>query len=761
VIKALLVLLFATSSLQAQKGSVFGVVRDSATGAPIHGASVALAGTGNEARVAPDGAYRMANLPPGSHIVRARALGYRPRDVQIVVSGEAQRVDFLLSPLAVTLEEMVVTPGRYTLLDEPVEQQTTLSREDLQTMPQIGEDIYRAVNRLPGMASNELSAKFWVRGGSDEELLVRLDGLEMYEPFHLKDFDGSLSIVDVQAVSGVELLTGGFSADYGNRLTGVFNLQTSRDPVSGFHPSAGLSIGNARLAAKGGFAKGKGQWMASVRRGYVDVVLNLFNILDPGEDLSPRYYDGFATLRYRFNDRHTLSFNLLRADDRTTFTRDFAPTLRSTYGSGYAWTTWRAEFTPRLRAETALSVGRLTWQRGGAGLRGTLDSISVAEDRWFRFAGVRQDWSVSLSDRMVLRLGGEAKAMDTDYQYLGWQQRRELINGVVIRLTDSTRAALDPIGSTLGAFAAWRVRPWSPLTLELGGRVDRQSYIVETTWSPRISAAYALSSSTTIRAAWGHYYQPQQLFQLDIRDGDTRFYRSELAEHRTIGVDHHFANGVSVTVEAYQRRLSRLRPRSVNLENDRNPFAELEGDRIILLPTSGEARGLEAFVRRRGGARWDWSASYSLARVQDKIGGTDVPRKLDQRHTLYLELGYRPSAAWSLSAAWQFHTGWPYTPSEFRLVPVAGGGQAISHNYGAINSVRLPAYHRADVRVSRRFRVGRGELQAFVDVFNAYDRSNPQAYEYDLQFTNGMLQTQRVVDALLPILPTFGVNVEF
>jgi hypothetical protein len=234
-----------------------------------------------------------------------------------------------------------------------------------------------------------------------------------------------------------------------------------------------------------------------------------------------------------------------------------------------------------------------------------------------------------------------------------------------------------------------------------------------------------------------------------------------LAEHRTIGIDRQFSNGVSVTVEAYQRRLSRRRPRALNIEGDLNPFAEIEGDRALVFPSSGEARGIEAFVRRRGGARWDWSLSYAIAKADDRIGTNDVPRQRDQRHTFYLDLGYRPSAAWSLSWAWQYHTGWPYTPSNFRLVTLADGREAIVHEYGPLNSVRLPTYHRLDARVSRRFRMGRGEAIAFLDVFNVYDRKNARAYTYNVRLAGGNLVPERMTESLLPILPTFGVSIDF
>ena len=139
----------------------------------------------------------------------------------------------------------------------------TFSREQIEAAPQIGEDIYRAVNRLPGIAADDFSSDFRVRGADGSELYNTLDGVELVRPFHLQDLGGSFSILDVKSIGGVDLTVGGLTADVGNRLTGAFALHSLEPMTDRVHASVGASLMNVRAQAQGGIDGGKGGWLAS------------------------------------------------------------------------------------------------------------------------------------------------------------------------------------------------------------------------------------------------------------------------------------------------------------------------------------------------------------------------------------------------------------------------------------------------------------------------------------------------------------------
>ena len=134
-------------------------------------------------------------------------------------------------------------------------------------MPHAADDLYRAVKRLPGAAGGDFTAKINVRGGEQDELLVILDGLELYEPFHLKDFQSVFSIIDSEAIGGVDFLTGGFPVQYGDRMSGVMDI-TVATPTGPATTAIDISTINARLVTQGSFNEDRGRYFVSARAWY-------------------------------------------------------------------------------------------------------------------------------------------------------------------------------------------------------------------------------------------------------------------------------------------------------------------------------------------------------------------------------------------------------------------------------------------------------------------------------------------------------------
>ena len=209
-----------------QPGKIAGHVFDSDTKEPLIGTNIVAVGMNNGAATNENGYYLISDLKPGKYTLEFSYIGYQTLQIDhvIVKENEEVNIEIELQPEALQLKNIIVTPGRFSIMGkEPVVRQT-LTREDLQTIT-FGEDIYRAITRLPGVVANDFSAKFTVRGGENDEILVLMDGMELYEPFHLKDVDGgALSIIDSDIIEGIDLFTGGFPVEYLSCAGAQYNL---------------------------------------------------------------------------------------------------------------------------------------------------------------------------------------------------------------------------------------------------------------------------------------------------------------------------------------------------------------------------------------------------------------------------------------------------------------------------------------------------------------------------------------------------------
>ena len=387
-----------------RKGEIEGKVTDGESGEPLGGVNIIIPGTQLGAASGRDGRFQIRQIPAGMYTLEVSMIGYERKSIENIVITEnaAIEINFEMEEEALSLGEVIVTPGHFSLMEKEPNSSNSLKAEDMRTFPQLGEDIFRAVARLPGVGGNDFSSKFTVRGGAQDEVLILLDGMELYDPFHLKDLDSFLSIVDVEAIRSIDMITGAFPSEYGNRLSGVFNMKTVTPPTDKTRTSLAISFLNFRFRSEGSFGNGKGRWLLVGRRGYLDLLLKRVkqdNIFKPG------YYDVLGKVQFFLNSNHSVSAHVLTADDKlkTDFLEEV--NLSSGYGNTYGWLTWKAQYHPKLGSQTVLSKARLDREaimRKAPEVDGDI-SGDVDDNRELNFYGLKQDWSLELTDNYLLK----------------------------------------------------------------------------------------------------------------------------------------------------------------------------------------------------------------------------------------------------------------------------------------------------------------------------------------------------------------------
>jgi outer membrane cobalamin receptor len=738
---------------------ITGTVVEEEKGTPLEGVNIVIRGTYLGGSTNTEGKFSIGKLVPGVYTLEVSMMGYQRKFIQnILISENAEiAINITLRQTSLSLGEIIVTPGQFSLMRKEPASKNALSSEDVRDFPQLGEDIFRAVQRLPGLSgSGDFSARFNVRGGEQDEVLVLLDGMELYDPFHLKDFNGSLSIIDYEIIRSVDMFTGAFSSEYGNAMSGVFNMKTSTPRFEKPKTSISLSLLNTRFLSEGNFNGGKGSWQAIARLGYIRYVLKTIGFAD---EFDPSYNDLFGKVQYSLNSKHLISAHVLRSYDHMFAKDSKYESLDATYGNTYGWLKWDGQFSSNLLVQTVFLTGRVSKDRSLEVLNTDyLLNFRSSEERGFNFYGLKQDYSFKISNSSIFKWGFDARYLSVDYDFYKMEKKREELSQ-----NDVSKMQFTKNGDELRSYISYRFRLLNPLTAEIGLRYDYASWSNDKNISPRVNIAYDVGKKTVIRAGWGKFYQTQKIHQLHIIDDEKTFKPAALSKHIVVGLEQEFDSGSYIRLEAYQKWLSHIHPRYLNFVNMMDISPEKSDDRIKIEPERGEAKGVELYAYGKIRTRHSFWVNFAYSIVEDVVEGLKVPRNMDQRFTVNLDYNYRPNSTWAFNIAWHYHSGWPYTEGTLKYTFLPDGSFIVTpYAPGSLNGKRFPAYHRLDVRLRRYFYTSKGRISLFFEVYNLYNRKNIREYDYEYSnITREGYHVERTSNGWLPIMPVFGISWDF
>ena len=222
LLTTLLLLCVAPSLVLAgTTGKVAGAVSDASTGKPLAYVNIMVEGTTMGQATDENGEFIIIGVPAGSWNVRASMIGYADQveqDVPVSVDLTT-KVDFSLSPKALVVgDEIVVVAQRQLIRPDETQTMRTTSREDIAVMPVTTVNEVLSANTSTAGTGNNLH----VRGGRAGESVVLVDGMNVSEPQRRQ------SNLDVgrEALAELQVLTGGFNAEYGDAQSGIILLTT-------------------------------------------------------------------------------------------------------------------------------------------------------------------------------------------------------------------------------------------------------------------------------------------------------------------------------------------------------------------------------------------------------------------------------------------------------------------------------------------------------------------------------------------------------
>jgi hypothetical protein len=718
------------------------------------------------ARTFTDGAgrFRLVSIPPGRYRLRVEVLGFAPWERSLSLRpGETAQVMVDLDVAAVDVDPITVraTRERARFEEEAGVTVVELTGRDLRRLPGLAEgDVLRAIEVMPGVIStSDFSAAFNVRGGSADQNLILLDGVPIYNPFHL---GGVFSVFNSDMVERADLMTGGFPARYGGRVSSVLNVRS--DPGDGsLGVEGGVSVLAARAAVSGGLPAAAAERLGfdrvdariAARRSYLDV------LLAPVLDFPYHLTDVQGVARgWTGNGALTLMGYVGEDVLDLRHTPDFPLPVRLGWGNnalGLRWIGRAGRGELEARASTSAFGSSVVFPDFD-------DTRARSRIREWR-AGL--DWTLPVG-RVDLGTGFEAARV-------GYDNRLE--SGGTVFAAGDDRGWLTAGYAQLG----FQTSGW---LVEMGARMDGWDpasgpAVLEP--SPRLAVKrFMAAGDAAVKLAVGRYTQVLH----SLRDEEvpigidlwvTAGARAPVvvSDQVQVGIER-FGDGWFASLEGYYRRFDGV----ITM----NPAADPDDPTDTFLSGRGASRGVDVLLRRDPGPgrRLDgWVTVSWLRATRTFPDGLELdapkvayPPIFDRRVDLDVVLRYPLPRGVEGGLRFNLGTGLPYTRPvgayhvftyrlvDHKLMPQRFGDDDEIQRaviLGARNAERYPAYHRLDVSVRRDFQRRWGTVTPFLDILNLYDRRNVLFYFYDYAADPPV----RTGISMLPVVPTLGVEARF
>ncbi len=300
------------------KGFVVGIISDTLN-RPIELANITIQGTSMGSSSDENGRYRLKVVSNQNIIVTVSCLGFVSKNIAVKVEdGERKEVNVKLVTLSNSIEEVSVISSRRKFGN--IEK---INIKDIQFIPDASGSFESLLKSLPGVSSsNELSSQYSVRGGNFDENLIYVNGVEVYRPFLIRSGQQEgLSFVNSDMVSDVEFSSGGFNAEYGDKMSSVLNIKYRKPQVYAANLSVSLLGTNATVE---GISKNKK--FTHITGFRYKTSKYLLNTLDVKGDYSPAFIDLQSYLSYEVTSKINLSFLGSYSSNKY----QFAPTIRET-----------------------------------------------------------------------------------------------------------------------------------------------------------------------------------------------------------------------------------------------------------------------------------------------------------------------------------------------------------------------------------------------------------------------------------------------
>ena len=789
--------------------SINGFVREESSGEPISYANVFLSNTVLGAATSRDGYFVITDVPKGEYEFNVTMIGYSVYKEKISVSDTASiRLEILLKEEVIETSEILVTAERQKFERAIESSQISLDLREINSVPAFIEpDIFRTLQMLPGVqTSSDFSSALYVRGSTPDQNLIMLDGIAIYNPYHL---GGIFSTFNTDAIKEADFHAGGFPARYGGRMGAVLNIINREGNTNKVTGMANISLISSKALLEGPIPtwKGmKGSWMISGRRTYFDRVIDALKIpIGRKADGSNSYfqfpyyfYDYQIKANIDINQDHRLTYSRFYGDDVLDYAYDESDTYSNSdvsvkqdfdFGIDWPWgnktngLTWRWIVSPEIIAKTFISSSRYRFNFNlGFNQRDTYtysdSTVVVFQNIEYSIFDIINDntietevtWKAAENHEVT----GGFQVKDVDYDLginISLETQDSTFSFMPLSLKNNTRE--------VSIFLQDRWNYSDKFKFQLGVRGTDYNLHDKFYLDPRIGMKYHYNSDIALKLNWGVYHQflttannqDENLRLVELWLGIPEDKKASVSQHLISGIEYMSPKNIFYRLELYNKTFDNLL--TVKQENP-NTVEGSSTDSTLneFWDTKGNSWGAEFLLKKSSGRLNGWVGyTYAEANYYNEPSGWHHPN-FDRTHTLNIIMNYDLTPEIQINYGLTRSSGNPYTKILGRVYDWQQNLDSDTYWYpvdsyiiGEKNTERYDKYFRVDVGMTRK----KGNLfglnyDTYWQIMNVTKHLNVLSYAYRTKtdpLTGNRIGVERRAVPMFPLIVTFVIKFDF
>ena len=772
-----IILLFNEVSAQERPSQTLrGSIIDKSIKTILAGATIELIGDINKNTIATnDGSFKFDFIPVGRYTIRVSFVGYKTITIPNIPleSGKETFLSLELEEDVTNNKEVIVQSGQNKtrpINDAGLVSGRMFSVEETRRFAAALNDPSRIAASFPGVSSSGDNNALSIRGNSPNGLLWRMEGVEISNPNHFARVGtsgGGISILSAQLLANSDFLTGAFPAEFGNALSGVFDIRLRKGNNSKREFSFSASTIGIDLTTEGYFKKGsKSSYLVNYRYGFLTLMEQLgFKI----SDASTRYQDLSYHINLPTKNAGTFSFfgfgglsrqHRVALNDSINFiqnpsTRSGALDLSNTGAIGLV-------HTIRIGNKTSLNT---TYSSNGTNYReedNFYNKISgpLIVTRNNRFRETNAILSIvathKLSKKNVLKIG-----FNTNGKNFFLNQREAVSNVLKDKVKEEGNTRVSQY------YMQWKWDPSNKIRFQMGLHGQHLSLNQTAALEPRIGVRIQTGKNQFFSAGYGLHSQIQPLgnYFARIKVGNDSIQPNKnldfsKAGHYVVGYSFQFEENWNLKLEGYYQSLYNI-PVSASTLTSFSLINQEDNYVIAALNNKGKGKnyGVELTLERFWNDQFYFLSTLSL--YQSKYQASDLIWR-NTRFNSNSIFSVTTGKEWNLRAKKTSTIAIDLKITNYggvRVTPI-NLPQSIIRRTTVLDNTRiyeekLPNIFRVDLQLQWKTNYNKMTGSFIAGVQNLTNRKNPVSQSYD-PLTRGIRYNY-----LLGLIPVVGYKVDF